>query len=170
MEVHLPSQERERSCTLGFWNCFNSMVFFFYLSYMWNNSSLFEDTKGVTRGIKSKDMQCNDQKTKDQTTTNDLQNTTQKTKHWETLISGCELMRWGIGHFCSMCGTCRVSLATNLVVSHEWGKNRIMIMTNGTYPWSSVTQILRCGFDMITSTKPLGILGSAASLLAATLY
>ena len=48
---------------------------------MWNNSSLFEDTKGVargiTRGIKSqKDMQCNDQKTKDKTMTNDLQNTT----------------------------------------------------------------------------------------------
>jgi len=32
-----------------------------------------------------------------------------------------------------------VSVATNTVVSHKRGQNRIMITTNGTYPWSFVT-------------------------------
>jgi hypothetical protein len=44
----------------------------------------FEDTKGVIRMRKSKDIQCNDQKKKDKRTNNDLQNITQKTKDRET--------------------------------------------------------------------------------------
>ena len=50
---------------------------------------------------------------------------------------------------------------------------------SGTYPWSFVTQIPHNGeashggdrtiFEVITSTLPKGILGSVASLLAATL-
>jgi hypothetical protein len=36
-------------------------------------------------------------------------------------------------------------LVTNPVISHEWGKDRIVITTNGTYPWSFVTQIFRNG-------------------------
>jgi hypothetical protein len=53
-------------------------------------------------------------------------------------------------------------------------------MTSGTYPWSFVTIIFHNGhpshggdrkiFEVITSTLPKGILGSVASLLAATLY
>ena len=53
-----------------------------------------------------------------------------------------------------------------------------MITTNGTYPWLFVRQILcllsHCGnlktVDVMTSTGLLGIIGSVASLLAATLY
>jgi hypothetical protein len=42
---------------------------------------------------------------------------------------------------CSSCGTRRVNLVTNHVISHEWWKDREVITTNGTYPWSFVTQI-----------------------------
>jgi hypothetical protein len=43
---------------------------------------------------------------------------------------------------CSICGTCHVTLVTNPVISHERGKDRIVITTSGTYLWSFVTQIL----------------------------
>jgi len=33
------------------------------------------------------------------------------------------------------------------VISHEWGKDRSVIATNGTYPWLFVTQILRKGYQ-----------------------
>jgi len=49
-------------------------------------------------------------------------------------------------------------------------------ITNGTYPWSFVTQKFRNShggdgktFKMMTSTLPLGTLGSVASLLTVTL-
>jgi hypothetical protein len=49
--------------------------------------------------------------------------------------------------------------------------------TNGTYPWSFVTQIFHNGqpshrktFEVMTSTYLRGSLGSVASLLAVTLY
>jgi hypothetical protein len=63
---------------------------------------------------------------------------------------------------CSTCDTRRFTLVTNRVVSHGWGKDRIVIMTNGIYPWSFVTEILRNGlsnhvgnsktFEVMTST------------------
>jgi hypothetical protein len=34
---------------------------------------------------------------------------------------------------CSTCGTRRVNLVTNLVTSHEQGKDREVLRTNGTY-------------------------------------
>ena len=49
----------------------------------------------------------------------------------------------------------------NLEASHEWGKNVILITTNGTYPWLFVTQLFRkltshCGhrktYEEMTST------------------
>ena len=45
----------------------------------------------------------------------------------------------------STCGTRRVTLVTYPVISHELGNDRIVLTTNGTYPWSFVTQILRNG-------------------------
>ena len=93
---------------------------------------------------------------------------------------GGELMCSGrvIGS-CSASGTRRVNLVINLEISHEWGKDRDVFTTSGTYPWSFVTQIFHNGppshvgdrkiFEVITSTLPKGTLGSVASLLAATL-
>ena len=55
-----------------------------------------------------------------------------------------------------------------------------MLATSGTYPELFVTQIFRSGQpshggdrnigEVMTSTLPKGIIGSVASLLAATLY
>jgi hypothetical protein len=42
---------------------------------------------------------------------------------------------------CSTSDTHRVNLVTNLVISHERGKDREVFTTSGTYPWSFVTQI-----------------------------
>jgi hypothetical protein len=68
---------------------------------------------------------------------------------------------------CFTSGTCRV---TNSVISHERGKE---IAKKRTYPWSFVTQIFRNGkpshgvdrktFEAMTSTEPLGTIGSVAS-------
>ena len=37
------------------------------------------------------------------------------------------------------------TLVTYPEMSHEWAKKRFLIKTNGTYPWSFVTQIFRTG-------------------------
>jgi hypothetical protein len=77
---------------------------------------------------------------------------------------------------CSTSGTRRVNIATNPVVSREWGKDREVFTTSGTYPWSFVTQIFHSGqpshggdrkmFEVMTSILPKGTLGSVASLLS----
>ena len=46
---------------------------------------------------------------------------------------------------CSTSGTRCVNLVTNPVISHEWGKDRQVLTTSGTYPWSFVTQIFHNG-------------------------
>jgi hypothetical protein len=58
------------------------------------------------------------------------------------------------------------------------GKDREVLTTSGTYPWSFVTLIFHNGqpshggdrkiVEVMTSTLPKGTLGSVASLLAAT--
>ena len=99
-------------------------------------------------------------------TNNDLQNTTQKTEDPVTGIPlkiGGELGCSGrVGTSCSTSDTRRVNLVTNPVISHEWGKDREVFTTSGTYPWSVVTQIFHSGqpshggdrktFEVMTST------------------
>jgi hypothetical protein len=46
---------------------------------------------------------------------------------------------------CSTSDTRRVNLATNPVISHEWGNDREVFTTSWTYPWSFVTQIFHQG-------------------------
>jgi hypothetical protein len=42
---------------------------------------------------------------------------------------------------CSTSGTHRVNLVANPVISREWGKDREVLTTSGTYPWSFVTHL-----------------------------
>ena len=67
-------------------------------------------------------------------------NHTYKTKDGVTrtpLKPGGELRGSGrVNSSCSSSGTRRVNL-----VSHEWGKDREVFTTSGTYPWSFVTPI-----------------------------
>ena len=107
-----------------------------------------------------------------------------KTKDWVTrtpLNTGDELRCSDrVSSSCFSSGTRRVNLVTNPVISREWGKDREVLTTSGTYPWSFVTQIFHNGqlshggdrtiFEVMISTLPRGILGSVASLLATTLY
>ena len=91
-------------------------------------------------------------------------------------------LRWSgrVSISCSTSGTSRVNLVTNPVISREWGKDREVLATSGTYPELFVTQIFRSGqpshggdrniVEVVTSTLPTGTLGSVASLLATTLY
>jgi hypothetical protein len=76
-------------------------------------------------------------------------NHTYKTKDRVTrtpLKTGGELGCSGrVGSSCSTNGTRRVNLVTNPVISREWGKDREVFTTSGTYPWSFVTQIFHNG-------------------------
>ena len=109
---------------------------------------------------------------------------TYKTKDRETrtlLKTEGELRCSGrVSSSCSTSGTRRVNLVTNPLISREWGKDREVFPTSGTYPWSFVTQIFHSGqpshggdrkiFEVMTSALPKGTLGSVASLLAASIY
>ena len=77
---------------------------------------------------------------------NDLQNTTQKTTDWETrapLKTGCAMCLGSANSSCSNSGTLCIALVKNPVICDEWGKDRDVCTTSGTYPWSLVTQIFR---------------------------
>ena len=105
-----------------------------------------EDTNEVIRIRNSKtNRQHNGQKKRDKRTNNDLQKT-HKTKDRVTrppLKQGVHTGRSNISS--STIGTRRVNLVTNSVISHEGGKHRKVFTTNGTYPWSFVTQIFHNG-------------------------
>ena len=117
--------------------------------------NMFEDTKGVFRSCKSKipkgyseavNLRTDNTGAKSKRTNNGLQNITLKTKDWALqtpLKTGGEL-RCSVktSSSCSTCGTSRITLVTNQLISHERGKDQIVITTNRTYPWSFVTQIL----------------------------
>jgi hypothetical protein len=74
---------------------------------------------------------------------------THKTKDRVTRIplkTGGELRCSGrVSNSCSTSGTRRVNLVTNPMISHEWGNDREVLTTSGTYPWSCVTQIFYNG-------------------------
>ena len=51
-----------------------------------------------------------------------------------------------VGSSCPTSGTRRVNLDTYSVKSREWGKDREVFTTSGTYPWSFVTQTFCVSF------------------------
>ena len=69
---------------------------------------------------------------------------TYKTKDrvtWTPLKTRSELRCSGrVSSSCSTSDTHRVNLVKNLVISHEWGEDREVLTTSGTYQWSFVTQ------------------------------
>jgi hypothetical protein len=143
---------------------------------------------------RQKDRQHNDQKTEDQTeqwpkekVQKEKQRSTKHTNKTKDRITRTPLKTGGelrcsgrVNSSCSTSGTFRVNLVTNPMISREWGKDREVFTTSGTYPWSFVTQILHNGqpshggdcesFEVMTSILPRRTLGSVASLLSATLY
>jgi hypothetical protein len=84
---------------------------------------------------------------------------TYKTKDRVTrtpLKTGGELRCSGrVGSSCSTSGTRRVNLVTNSIISREWGKDREVFTTSGTYPWLFVTQIFHNGQPSIGSDRKI---------------
>ena len=81
---------------------------------------------------------------------------------------------------CSIIDCC-ITLVKNPMISNKiWKENGMATTTNRTYPWSSVTQIFRNGyqchdgdhrtFQVMISAYRLGTLGTVGSWLAATIY
>ena len=112
-------------------------------------SEEFEDTKGVIRvRISKKNRQHNDQMKRYKRKQGSTKHT-YKTKDRVTrtpLQMGGEIMCSArVGSSCSSSDTRCVNLVTNPVISHECGKNREVLTTSGTYPWSFMTQIFHNG-------------------------
>jgi hypothetical protein len=124
------------------------------------------DTKGVIRIRKSKkNRQHNGQKKRYKGTNNDRVKRTPQTPGVNSCspegkamqmfdlplmhLITCSLLIdwiWQLKHnsrFDPNLSTHRANLVTNPVIRHEWGKDRIVFTTSGTYPWSFVTQIFQ---------------------------
>jgi hypothetical protein len=50
-----------------------------------------------------------------------------------------------VSSFCCTSDTRCVNLVTNPMIGYERGKDREVLTTGGTYPWSFVTQIFHSG-------------------------
>jgi hypothetical protein len=168
--VSAPSQESEWSLyvsiysfndlSVGLWNYSDSVVFnvfHFIIRRVWRyQSNRYIEEEQRTQWSKEKVQKDKQRSTKH----------TYKTKDrvtWTPLETGGELRCFGrIDSSCSTSDTRRVNLVTNPMTSHEWGKDREVFTTSGTYPWSFVTQIFHNGrpshggdhkiFEVMTST------------------
>jgi hypothetical protein len=108
----------------------------------------FEDIKGVIRRTDNTMAKRKVQKGKQRSTKH-----THKAKDRVTrtpLKNGGELMCSGrVSSSWSTSDTRRVNLVTTPVISHERWKDREVLTTRGTYPWSVVTQIFH---NQVTDT------------------
>ena len=101
----------------------NSWFHFHLIKYIYGKKK-FEDTKSETINWRT-----------------DNTKVYRQTMIHKTLKTGGELRCSGReSSSCSTCGTHRVPPITNTVKSHEWGKDRIVIMTNRKFPWSFETR------------------------------
>ena len=107
----------------------------------------FENTKGIIRSrISKKNRQHVAQKKKNKRTNNDLPNITKDRVTRTSLKNGGELRCFGrVNSFCSTSDTRDANLVTNPMISHERGKDRGLLTTSGTYPWSYLTHIFHNG-------------------------
>ena len=124
-----------------------------------------EDTKWVIRiRISKKNRQHNGQKKKikGQKTISKYTYKTNNRVARTPLRPEVELRCSGrVSNSCSTSGTRRVNLVTNPVISREWGKDKEVFTTSGTYPWSFVTQRFHNGLANIevhTGTDVLNFL------------
>ena len=76
-------------------------------------------------------------------------NTTQKTKDWATWtplkIGDGSVNSGRVSSSYSTNDTRHVTLVTKPGIRHEWEKDRIVITTRGTFPWSVMRRIFRNG-------------------------
>jgi hypothetical protein len=110
--------------------------------WKWNNSGV------IIIRISKKNRQHNGQ----EKIQKDKQRSTKHTHKTKDRVTRAPLKTGGefkcsgrINSSCPTSGTRRVNIVTHPVISHEWGKDREVFMTKGTYPWSFVTQTFHNG-------------------------
>ena len=104
----------------------------------------------VFSSVYSNNIACQSNNRKKEKRQNDLQNTSQKTNNWATCTSQKTGVNSGmVSSSCTTSRTCHVTLVKYLVVSHEWGKGKIVFTTKGTDRWSFVTQIFWQRFNWV---------------------
>ena len=123
------------------------MVFFYHQCISTKQNYEFEDTKrAIIIRISKKNRQHKEKVQKD---TQRSTNHTYKTKDRvirTSLKTGAELRYSGmVSSSCSTSDTRRVNLIANPVINHEWGNDREVFTTSGTYPSSFVRQIFHSG-------------------------
>jgi hypothetical protein len=107
--------------------------------YEWGNQNPYIEKEQTTQWPKEKAPKDKQRSTKHGYKTKDQVTRT-------SLKTGNELRYSGmVSNSRSTSDTRRFNLATNPVISHEWGKDMEVFSTSGTYPWSFVTQIFHSG-------------------------
>ena len=138
---------------------FQSLVFFyaFCLKSVWRyqrgNQNPYIEEEQTKQWLKEKAQEDKQRSTKHTHKAKDRISRT-------PLKTGGELRCLGrVGSSCSTSGIRRVNLVTNPAISRKWGKDREVLTTSGTYPWSFVTHIFHNGqsshgknFEVMTST------------------
>jgi hypothetical protein len=135
---------------------------YYYIKDLW----VWRYQRVIRIRISKKNIKHNGQMKKYKRRNNDLKKHTHRTRDRITRTpfkSGDERRCSGkVGRCCTISGTNCVNLVTNPVISHEWGKDKEVFTTSGTYQWSFVTQIFHSGqpwhsggrktFEVMTST------------------
>jgi hypothetical protein len=103
----------------------------------------FEDAKEVIRSRESKDRKQNGQKKRNKRTNNELQNKTieiTKYRATRTSLKTEDELRFSkkVCRSSSVSSTYHVTLVTNLVISHEWGKENTKDISPFTKPHLSL--------------------------------
>ena len=81
-----------------------------------------------------------------------LQNITHKTKDWVTQTPLKTRCSRTVSSSSSNSGTCRVTLVTNSMIYHEWGKDWKVFTASGTYLWHRYFNFLK---RLVNSVKTL---------------
>ena len=115
-----------------------------------NNRKFWRYQKGYSEAQWKKNRQCNSQEKKDKRTkwkwfTKHYREDKRVSTSNPTKNRGEFRCSERVSSSCSTSGIRRVTLFRTPMISHEWGKNQLVITTSGTYPWSFMTQtFLKC--------------------------
>ena len=136
------SQSLEQERCICF--CNSSISYYFFLirrvwRYQWGNQKPYIEEEQTTQWSKEKGQKDKQRSTKHTHKTKDRVTRTPLKAVGELRCSG------RVSSSCSTSGTRRVNLFTNPVISCELWKDREVLTTSGTFPWSFVTQIFHNG-------------------------
>jgi hypothetical protein len=100
--------------------------------YQRGNQNPYIEERQTTQWLKEKEQKDKQRSTKHATNIKDRVTRNPLKSRGELVCSG------RVSSSCSTSGTRRVNLVTNPVISHEWGQDREVFTTSGTYPCSLI--------------------------------